>query len=183
MRHSRDAETAGFERMILWMRDQGDVEGALNVMEQMKGGGYDVNEVIFEAALSTIRRAAKKKGLLKTAGADDVDASGSGSLGERGVALLREMGQSPGVAVTADAYNNVMTTLEKGGDWERALELFEEMKGRSVTPTDFSWSAAMCACEKGLQWQRCLEYLDEMTQVGMKKNEFHFGTALCCMEK
>lgn len=75
------------------------------------------------------------------------------------------------------------TALEKGLQWERALDLFDEMKSKNMPVTVVSYGSAISACEKGLQYRQCLEYLDEMTEMGIKKNVIIFGAAMSCMEK
>jgi pentatricopeptide repeat protein len=73
--------------------------------------------------------------------------------------------------------------LEKGLQWERALDLFDEMKMKNMPVTVVSYGSAISACEKGMQYRQCLEYLDEMTEMGIKKNVIIFGAAMSCMEK
>jgi pentatricopeptide repeat protein len=73
--------------------------------------------------------------------------------------------------------------LEKGLQWERALDLFDEMKMKNMPITVVSYGSAISACEKGQQYRQCLEYLDEMTEMGIKKNVIIFGAAMSCMEK
>ena len=67
--------------------------------------------------------------------------------------------------------------------WERALNLFDEMKWNNMPVTVVSYGAALMACEKGLQWQQCLDYLDEMSERKITKNVIIFGSAMSCMEK
>jgi pentatricopeptide repeat domain-containing protein 1 len=62
-----------------------------------------------------------------------------------------------------------MTALEKGLQWERALELFDEMKRTNLPITVVSYGSALSACDKGLQYRQCLEFLDEMTEMGIAK--------------
>eukprot|EP00585_Thalassiosira_rotula_P008545 CAMPEP_0196156618 /NCGR_PEP_ID=MMETSP0910-20130528/42581_1 /TAXON_ID=49265 /ORGANISM="Thalassiosira rotula, Strain GSO102" /LENGTH=251 /DNA_ID=CAMNT_0041421097 /DNA_START=22 /DNA_END=774 /DNA_ORIENTATION=- len=76
-----------------------------------------------------------------------------------------------------------MTALEKGLQWERALDLFDEMKYKNMPVTVVSYGSAISACEKGYQWRQCLEYLDEMTERKIAKNVIIFGAAMSCMEK
>lgn len=99
-----------------------------------------------------------------------------------------------------------MTALEKGLQWRKALDLFDEMRAKNMPITVVSYGSAISACEKGasivpftstaavihhslastivgLQYRQCLEYLDEMTQMGIKKNVIIFGAAMSCMEK
>ena len=50
--------------------------------------------------------------------------------------------------------------LEKGLQWQRALQLLPGTQVRSVEPGIMSFHAACSAlCEEGLQWQRALQLL------------------------
>jgi pentatricopeptide repeat protein len=62
-----------------------------------------------------------------------------------------------------------MTALEKGLQWEQALELFDEMKRTNLPITVVSYGSALSACDKGLQYRQCLELLDEMTEMCIAK--------------
>jgi len=46
-------------------------------------------------------------------------------------------------------YNATITALEKGLQWERALDLFDEMKRRNLPITVVSYGSALSACDKG----------------------------------
>ena len=50
------------------------------------------------------------------------------------------------------SYNALISACEKGGQWERAVEVFEEMKAAGVKPDVITYSALITACEKGAQW-------------------------------
>jgi pentatricopeptide repeat domain-containing protein 1 len=76
-----------------------------------------------------------------------------------------------------------MTALERGLQWEKALDLFDEMKRNHLPVTVVSYGSALSACEKGYQYIQCLDYLDEMTERGIPKNVIIFGAAMSCMEK
>jgi pentatricopeptide repeat protein len=90
--------------------------------------------------------------------------------------LFREL-DSPSIVT----YNATMTALEKSLQWERALDLFQEMKEKNMPITVVSYGSAISACEKGLQYRQCLEFLDEMTEMGIKKNVIIFGAAMATM--
>ncbi len=49
------------------------------------------------------------------------------------------------------SYSAATSACEKGGQWQRALELLEGMSRRALRPDVISYSAAMSACEKGGQ--------------------------------
>ena len=54
-------------------------------------------------------------------------------------------------------YSGAITACEKGRQWQRALELFEEMQQWSIWPDTITYGALVSACEKGHPWQRALE--------------------------
>ena len=58
--------------------------------------------------------------------------------------------------------NALISACEKGAQWERAVEVFEEMKVARVQPDVMLYSALMSACEKGAQWERAMAVFEEM---------------------
>ena len=53
-------------------------------------------------------------------------------------------------------------------EWERALELLEEMRERGLKPNVISCNAAMSACAKVGKWERAVELLEKMKERGLK---------------
>ena len=49
------------------------------------------------------------------------------------------------------SYTAAMSACEKGGQWQRALEVLEGMPQRAQKPDVISYTAAMSACDKGGQ--------------------------------
>ena len=95
--------------------------------------------------------------------------------------------QRRGLQPDVITWNAAISACEKGAQWERALELFEEMQRRGLQPITWSavqrsgnerWSCSrrcsrrvepdfitwstISACEKGAQWERALELFEEM---------------------
>jgi len=60
------------------------------------------------------------------------------------------------------SYSATISACEKGGKWEKALELLSEMENRNVQPDVISYSATISACEKGGKRDKALELLSEM---------------------
>ena len=55
-----------------------------------------------------------------------------------------------------------ISACEKGGQWQKAMELFESMKSRGMQPNVITISAAISAFEKGGQWQKALYLIESM---------------------
>ena len=58
---------------------------------------------------------------------------------------MRQRGLEPDVIT----YSAAISACEKGSQWERALELLDEMRQRGLEPDVITYSAAISACEKG----------------------------------
>eukprot|EP00966_Prymnesium_polylepis_P093678 2167735-Prymnesium_polylepis.1 len=58
-----------------------------------------------------------------------------------------------GVEPNEFSFSASISACEKGGQWERALSLLDDMQRRGVRPNMFSFNAAISACEKGGQWE------------------------------
>jgi pentatricopeptide repeat protein len=86
--------------------------------------------------------------------------------------------RAAGVAPNVISFNAAISACEKGGQWQRALSLLEEMRAAGVTPNVISFSAAISACEKGGQWQRALSLLEEMRAAGVTPNVISFNAAI-----
>ena len=80
-------------------------------------------------------------------------------------------------------FSAAISACEKGGQWERALSLLDEMRESGVTPNVFSFNAAISACEKGGQVERALSLLEEMRESGVTPDEISFKTAVSACEK
>ena len=61
--------------------------------------------------------------------------------------------RAAGLTPNAISYSAAISACEKGQQWQRALELLEEMKAAGVAPNVISYNAAISACEKGQQLQ------------------------------
>ena len=74
------------------------------------------------------------------------------------------------------------SAFEKGGEWQRALSLFEAMPKVQVNPNVISYSAAICACEKGTQWQQALNLFTEMLPSKLVPNSVTYNALFDCAE-
>ena len=70
-------------------------------------------------------------------------------------------------------YGAGISACSKGGQWQRALALFKEMRNSKLNPDIISCNAGISACGKGEQWQRALALLSEMWEAKLEP------TAIC----
>lgn len=56
------------------------------------------------------------------------------------------------------------------GDWEDAVALVREMRGRGVPPNFVSYSVAISTCAKASQHEPALELMQEMKDAGITPN-------------
>ena len=73
-----------------------------------------------------------------------------------------------GVAGNVIGFNAAISACGKGGQWQRALSLLDDMRKAGATMDVISFSAAVSACENGGQWQRASSLLDDMRQAGVR---------------
>ncbi|CAE8639030.1 unnamed protein product [Polarella glacialis] len=78
-----------------------------------------------------------------------------------------------------------MSSLEKGRQWQRALDLLNEMRSpmNLLQPDVITYNAAISAAEKGLQWESALCLLQEMLTKGPAPNIISFNAAISALEK
>jgi len=95
-------------------------------------------------------------------------------------------GEIPDNGIKPDviSYKAVIKACEKGGQWEKTLELFGEMEENDISlPKVISYNAAISACEKGGQWEKAVELLREMSDNGIKPDVITYAIAISACEK
>jgi pentatricopeptide repeat domain-containing protein 1 len=80
--------------------------------------------------------------------------------------------KAAGVQPTVITYSAVISACEKGAQWQRAVEVFEEMETARVKPDDITYNALISACEKGAQWERAVEVFEEMKAAGVQPTDY-----------
>lgn len=82
--------------------------------------------------------------------------SGRQRRGKKGEGERRLENGSGGLVVrpSARSYTAALTACGRGGAWEEALELLDEMGGGSVSPDGVCYSAAINACAVSGAWQQ-----------------------------
>ena len=89
--------------------------------------------------------------------------------------------KSSGVEPSVISYNAAISACEKGGQWEPALQLLEEMKSSGIEPDVISYSAAISACEKGGRRERVLELLDEINAESLSQTSSRTAPPSVCV--
>jgi pentatricopeptide repeat protein len=79
-------------------------------------------------------------------------------------------------------YNATMSACSKGGAWERALELFDDMPGLGHERSTITYNVAMGACMRGGDWERALELFDAMPDEGLERDAVSVNTAMAAAE-
>ena len=75
-----------------------------------------------------------------------------------------------------------LTALERGQQWEMALELFREMTLRR-SPRSTSYNAAMAACAQGSQWQLAIQLCSDMRMNLLREDVITFNAIINSCEK
>ena len=73
--------------------------------------------------------------------------------------------------------------LRERDQWEKALDLLQEMTSNGIKPNVISYNTAISACEKGNQWEKALDLLQEMTSNGIKPDVISYNAAISACEK
>lgn len=56
--------------------------------------------------------------------------------------------------MTVRVMNAVVEACRKGRQWEKAVEVLEDMHLHGVTPDKFTYTSAIAACRQGAQWDK-----------------------------
>eukprot|EP00434_Breviolum_minutum_P009870 symbB.v1.2.008696.t1/scaffold543.1/size336731/9 len=75
-------------------------------------------------------------------------------------------------------YGAIISACEKGGQWQRALALFQTMLEEKVVPNVVIYGAIISACEKGGQWQRALALFQTMPEEKVVPNVVIYGAII-----
>jgi len=70
-----------------------------------------------------------------------------------------------GIKPDVITYSAAISACEKGGQWEKALALLQQMRGVGITPNVITYSASIQACASSGQPTIALEIFDEAQQA------------------
>eukprot|EP00434_Breviolum_minutum_P019633 symbB.v1.2.017318.t1/scaffold1341.1/size124323/9 len=77
----------------------------------------------------------------------------------------------------------MISCCERGAEWNRALELFQEMGKQQVSRTTISYGSMMSAFEKGKQWILALQVMEQMDAAKVRKDAVVHNAAMSACEK
>lgn len=80
-------------------------------------------------------------------------------------------------------FNAAIVSYGKGGQWNRALAVFTQMRDAGVSPDEISFTAALSACRWGKYWQGALLVLYKMRDAGISPDVVHFNSVMDVCEK
>ena len=65
--------------------------------------------------------------------------------------------------------------MEKGGQWEQAQRVFDDMAAARVRPTVITYSALVSAMGSGGQWEQAQRVFDGMAVAGVQPDGFTYS--------
>jgi pentatricopeptide repeat domain-containing protein 1 len=99
--------------------------------------------------------------------------------------LLDEMPLPSGSRLDVRAYTTVLHALSRARRYERAIKLFDEMRGQGVAPTLVTYNVVIDVYGRmGRSWPRIVTLLEEMRAAGVEPDDFTSSTviAACCRD-
>merc|ERR1719399_1298670 len=75
-------------------------------------------------------------------------------------------------------YNALISVSIKGRQWQRALDLFEEMQSHGLQADVITYNATISACGQGRQWQRAVGLFEEMQSHGLQANVITYNATI-----
>eukprot|EP00427_Karlodinium_veneficum_P030757 CAMPEP_0169193098 /NCGR_PEP_ID=MMETSP1016-20121227/5980_1 /TAXON_ID=342587 /ORGANISM="Karlodinium micrum, Strain CCMP2283" /LENGTH=846 /DNA_ID=CAMNT_0009269509 /DNA_START=7 /DNA_END=2543 /DNA_ORIENTATION=- len=88
-----------------------------------------------------------------------------------------------GVVPNAHCYSAAINACEKGGQWQRALELFHTMQSQNVKPTSITCTSVICACRSAGQWEAALTVLRQMGPMGVSPDVHTYSAIISACDK
>eukprot|EP00913_Durusdinium_trenchii_P026337 g24713.t1 len=80
------------------------------------------------------------------------------------------------------SYNAIISSCEKGRQWQAALSIFHAMQLASHQPDVISYSAVLSSFEKGRQWQPALIMLENMIEVRVTPHVISYNAVMSACE-
>lgn len=81
---------------------------------------------------------------------------------------MKDEGPSSRMAPTVHAFTAAMRAATEGGRWQKALEIWGDMKQAGCQPTGHAFAAVISACAAGQDWLRAVALFEEMCDAGIR---------------
>mmetsp|Transcript_119065 Transcript_119065/g.333573 ORF Transcript_119065/g.333573 Transcript_119065/m.333573 type:complete len:654 (+) Transcript_119065:163-2124(+) len=145
-----------FGNMIRAAASQGDWQGCLTLIKEMRAMDVEIDSVIYNTALSTC----------VTAG--QMDAAR---------VLLDDMESSEGVADVI-TYNTLAKGYGRAGQLDKCFELYDHMLAKNIEPSQVTYGILLDCCINEKQVDKAAEVFDTMTKVGCVMNTVLYTTLI-----
>ena len=76
----------------------------------------------------------------------------------------------PGLHPRDYAYCGLIAAHSFHGDWRRALQVRDRMRGARAALTVHAYNALLAACDRAQQYERALQMFGEMQKEGVQPN-------------
>jgi pentatricopeptide repeat protein len=86
-----------------------------------------------------------------------------------------------GIQPDVISYSAAISSCEKAGKHQSALDLLREMDTRGIQPNVISYNAATSSCEKAGKHQSALDLLGEMETKGIQPNVISYSGVFECL--
>lgn len=104
---------------------------------------------------------------------------------KRAHGVFRAMTSVYDIPANTYTYSALISACSSSGEWERALDIFGEMKevassnlSSNCQPNAVTYSAVMTACERGGQCERAVELYYDMEAAGVEPDQGTFTAAM-----
>ncbi|PSC70893.1 hypothetical protein C2E20_5639 [Micractinium conductrix] len=162
-----EPDTICYNTMISCLERSAQPDRALAVFEQMMEAGVAGSSATY-ATLCDVFAKQGKWDKLRTA------------------VQVKEWMEAQGEDPAQMTYARLIERATEGGNWQRALELFDGMES-SLTisgsqPNSHTYSAAITACARLADWQRAVDLKDQMLARGLPASPIVYNSVLAACE-
>ena len=85
--------------------------------------------------------------------------------------------------ITDSSVSTYNAAISACRDWQKALEIFDDLMGRDLEPTMYTYNAMISACAKARQWQKAVELFDDLTDRGLEPDIITYSALISACEK
>lgn len=77
-------------------------------------------------------------------------------------------------------YSAAITACARLADWQRAVDLKDQMLARGLPASPIVYNSVLAACEAARQLEAALECLEEMRLAGVPRDQYTYSTLISC---